>query len=175
MRRIILAFQSFFGILFTGRLPAGATAALGLARRAEKPAAAAPSEAAHAEQPPDRALQLLAILQRDGRFLDFFLEDISAYSDEQIGAAVREPHDRCREALQRYFKLTPVIDGVEGTFTRVPSQDSSTVRFIGNVPARPPEGGVLRHKGWRAASVSLPPLNPRQDVSVVAPAEIEIE
>ena len=36
-------------------------------------------------------------------------------------------------------------------------------------------GGILRHKGWRAASVQLPPLNLRQDLTVIAPAEIEIE
>ncbi len=79
------------------------------------------------------------------------------------------------EALKRYFNLAPVVDGVEGTFTRAPSQDASAVEFIGNVPAQPPAGGTLRHKGWRAVSANLPPLNPKQDITVLAPAEIEVE
>ncbi len=173
MRRIVLAFKSLFGILFTGQLSDEVAAELGLVR---PPKAAAPAaQAVPAQQPPDRALQLLAILQRDSRFLDFFMEDISAYADDQVGAAIREPHNQCRDALQRYFKMAPVIDGVEGTFVRSPSTDPAVVKFIGNVPAEPPPGGLLRHKGWRAASVSLPPLNPKQDPAVIAPAEIEIE
>lgn len=174
MKRIALAFRSFFGILFNGRLSEQVAGEFGYVKRSETPAAKAPAEPA-VQQPPDRALQLLAILQRDSRFLDFFMEDISAYSDDQVGAAVREPHGQCREALKRYFNLAPVVDGVEGTFTRAPSQEPSLVKFIGNVPAQPPSGGTLRHKGWRAVSANLPPLNPRQDVSVLAPAEIEVE
>ncbi len=175
MKRIVLAFRSFFGLLFSGRLSDEVIAELGLVRRPERTAASAATAAPAVQQPPDRALQLLAILQRDSRFLDFFLEDITAYSDDQVGAAIREPHDQCREALQRYFRLVPVIDGVEGTFSRAPSTDPAVVKFIGNVPAQPPAGGLLRHKGWRAASANLPPLNPKQDVSVIAPAEIEVE
>ena len=49
------------------------------------------------------------------------MEDVSAYSDDQVGAAVREPHDQCRDALARYFKLMPVIDGVEGTYAKAPA------------------------------------------------------
>jgi len=170
LRRIVLAFRSFFGILFTGRLSDQTAEALGLSRQAEAPAPAPPAASAS-----DGALQLLAILQRDSRLLDFLMEDISGYADEQVGAAIRELHGQCREALQQYLKLAPVIDGVEGSFARIPSADPSAVKLIGNVPAEPPPGGILRHKGWRAASVQLPPLNPKQDVSVIAPAEIEIE
>jgi hypothetical protein len=46
---------------------------------------------------------------------------------------------------------------------------------VGNVPATPPPGGTLRHKGWRAAKVDLPALAPKQDAAIIAPAEIEIE
>ena len=64
---------------------------------------------------------------------------------------------------------------MEGTYTRTPGADAALVKFIGNVPAGTPPGGVLRHKGWRAAKVDLPALDPRQDAAVIAPAEIEIE
>jgi hypothetical protein len=103
------------------------------------------------------------------------MEDIAGYSDDQVGAAVRGLHDQARESLSRYVKLDPVIDGVEGTFTKPAVSDPAAVKFIGNVPAGKPSGGLLRHKGWRAGKVDLPTLNPKQDAAIIAPAEIEIE
>jgi hypothetical protein len=127
-------------------------------------------------RPVDGALQLLAILQRDARLVDFIMEDVSGYADEQVGAAVRGLHEQCRQALARYLRLSPVIDGVEGTYTKVESSDPARVKFIGNLPAKgTPAGGTLRHKGWRAEKIDLPPVDRRQDLSVIAPAEIEVE
>lgn len=170
MNRLLLAFKSLFQILFQGALSEAVVTELGLARPAAKAAPAAPPA-----RTSDGALQMLAILQRDSRLIDFIMEDIAAYSDDQVGAAVRTLHDQCRESLHRYFTLQPVIDGVEGTFTRTPAADTSALKFIGNVPAGTPAGGVLRHRGWRAAKVELPAVNPRADATVIAPAEIEIE
>ena len=179
MRRISLAFRCFVSLLFRGRLSASLIAALGLTRRSASGAAPAPKPAteppASAVRTTDGALQMLSILQRDARLVDFLMEDIASYSDDQVGAAVRELHDQCRDAIARYITLQPVIDGVEGTFTQAPSKDPNVVRFIGNVPAKPPSGGVLRHKGWRAAKIDLPALGAKQDFTVLAPAEIEIE
>ncbi|MDE3165029.1 MAG: DUF2760 domain-containing protein [Acidobacteriota bacterium] len=150
---------------------------MNLARRgaapAAKPASAAP--APPSVRTSDGALQLLGILQRDSRLVDFLMEDIAGYSDDQVGAAVRELHDQCRDALARYLKLEPVIDGVEGTYAKAPGKDPALVKFIGNVPAQPPAGGTLRHKGWRASQVDLPALAAKQDAAIIAPAEIEIE
>ena len=119
---------------------------------------------------------MLGILQRDSRLIDFLMEDVSAYSDEQVGAAVRNLHDQSRESLQRYVRLVPVIDGVEGTFTKLDTNDPSAVKLLGNVPVSgKAPGGVLRHKGWRAEKVDLPPLSAGPGASIVAPAEVEIE
>jgi len=178
LSRIVLAFKSFFNILFHGQLSEGVITELGLSRRAApSPASktAAPAPTAPAVKTSDGALQILAILQRDSRLIDFLMEDISSYQDDQIGAAVRELHDQCRDAMARYVTLQPVIDGVEGTFTQAPSKDPNVVKFVGNVPATPPSGGILRHKGWRASKVDLPTLGARQDATILAPAEIEIE
>ena len=178
MSRILLAFRAFFNILFKGRLSDALASSLGLSRRAAAPAAAAkPSAAAPAPAATtsDGALQMLGILQRDSRLLDFLMEDVAAYTDDQIGAAVRELHDQCRDSVSRYVTLQPVIDGVEGTFVQAPSKDPNLVKFVGNVPAKPPSGGTLRHKGWRAAKVDLPALAAKQDATILAPAEIEIE
>lgn len=185
MNRIVLAFKCFFNLLFSGELSPETLTALNLTRRGSSPAAApktaAPKTAAAAApvapvvRTSDGALQLLGILQRDSRLVDFLMEDIAAYSDDQVGAAVRELHDQCRDAIGRYVKLEPVVDGVEGTYAKSPGKDANLVKFVGNVPAQPPAGGTLRHKGWRATRVDLPALSGKQDATVIAPAEIEIE
>jgi Domain of unknown function (DUF2760) len=172
--KIGLAFRAFFNLLFGGELSEGVLADLGLTKKSAtpvKPAAPPPPTRTTA----DGALQFLGILQRDSRLVDFLMEDISAYADDQVGAAVRELHDQCRDAVARYVTLQPVVDGVEGTFTKAPSKDPNVVKFIGNVPAKTPDGGTLRHKGWRASKIDLPALAAQQDATILAPAEIEIE
>ncbi|MCW5980385.1 MAG: DUF2760 domain-containing protein [Bryobacteraceae bacterium] len=177
MGRLSLAIRSFFALLFKGALPGDVVTKLNLDRKAAPPAAAPPKPAV---EPGHGALQMLAILQRDSRLVDFLMEDISSYSDDQIGAAVRGLHEQCREALHRYVRLAPVIDGVEGSFVRLsgPSAvfDPARVKLLGNVPAQGlPEGGLLRHKGWRADKVDLPPLDAKRDLTILAPAEVEVE
>ncbi|MGA2196313.1 MAG: DUF2760 domain-containing protein [Bryobacteraceae bacterium] len=172
--RIGLAFRCFFNLLFGGALSSAALSELGLVKRGAAPAARGAAPAA-VRTPADGALQILGILQRDSRLVDFLMEDIDGHADEQVGAAVREVHKQCRDSLARYVRLEPVIDGVEGTFAKAPSADPNVVKFIGNVPAKPPAGGTLLHKGWRAAKVDLPALGTGQDAAIVAPAEIEIE
>ena len=172
--KIGLAFRAFFNLLFGGKLSDDVITDLGLSKKTAapvKPAAIPPPTRGTS----DGALQFLGILQRDSRLVDFLMEDIKGYSDDQIGAAVRELHDQCRDAVARYVTLQPVIDGVEGTFAKAPSKDPNVVKFIGNVPAKTPDGGTLRHKGWRASKIELPILTTQQDASILAPAEIEIE
>lgn len=174
MSRISLAFRSFFGILFGGELAPDIASAFGYAKPVKEKPTPPPPPAA---KPSDGALQMLGILQRESRIVDFLMEDISSYSDDQVGAAVRSMQEACRAALTRYVKLGPVIDGVEGTFTNASAAgNAQAVKFIGNVPSgAPPKGGTLRHRGWKAEKVDLPAIGPKQDMTVVAPAEIEIE
>jgi hypothetical protein len=176
LNRILLAFRAFFALLFAGKLPEDLVAELGLtAKMAAKPQAPAKPPAPEVK-PADGALQLLGILQRDARILDFFMEDIAPYPDDQVGAAARDVHDRTREALTRHFAPAPVIDAVEGSVANPPDGNPALVKYVGNVPASgKPPAGLLRHKGWRATAVSLPALNSRQDLAVLAPAEIEVE
>src|SRR5207302_2940697 len=72
---------------------------------------AAPSSAIETTPAPERVLQkkaptrgealtLLAVLQREARFVDFIKEPIAAYTDAQIGAAVRSVHKDCAAALE---------------------------------------------------------------------------
>jgi Domain of unknown function (DUF2760) len=176
LSRIVLAFRSFFAILFSGKLPAEIAQELGFSPRQKAPPAAKPAPAVRTAQPSDGALQILGIMQRDSRFIDFLMEDISAYSDDQVGAAVRDLHQQCRDSLNRYLSLGPVIDGVEGSPTQLNTSDPATVRLLGNVPASgKASSGLLRHKGWKAEKIDLPPLAPGSNASVIAPAEVEIE
>ena len=175
MNRIILAFRCFFNLLFQGELSAETLTELNLTRKGPIVAPPPPKPAAPVAKTSDGALQLLGILQRDSRLIDFLMEDIAGYSDDQVGAAVRELHDQCRDAVSRYVTLQPVIDGVEGAFAQAPSKDPNLVKFVGNVPATPPAGGILRHKGWRASKIDLPVLAGKQDAAIIAPAEIEVE
>ena len=177
MNRITLAFRCFFSLLFSGQLSDATLTELGLTRKAAPPAAksAAAPAPAPAVRVADGALQILGILQRDSRLLDFLMEDVSPYSDEQVGAAVRELHKQSRETIKRYIDPIPVIDGVEGTYAKAPAGDPNLVKFVGNVPANRPAGGTLRHKGWRATKAELPAIAARQDVTILSPAEIEIE
>lgn len=175
MSRISSAFSSFFTILFNGELPAEVAEEFGYAKKAEeKPAPVAKAEPEIRTS--DGALQMLSILQRDARLIDFLMEDISAYSDDQVGAAVRSLHEQSRAALSRYVTLLPVIDAVEGTRTQIGKNEPNSVKLIGNVPANGKASqGILRHKGWRAQKVDLPKIPSSQDAKVLAPAEIEIE
>jgi hypothetical protein len=106
------------------------------------------------------------------------MEDIVSYSDDQVGSAVRAIHSDCKASLTRHLTLAPVIDGVEGTYHKLDASkapDPNRIKLIGNVPASGKvNGGTLRHRGWMTSSVNLPPLG-KQDPSVLAPAEIEVE
>jgi hypothetical protein len=171
LSRISAAFRSFFSILFSGVLPEDIASHFGYAKPAKAPEVPKISAS-------DGALQILHILQRDSRWIDFLMEDISAYSDDQIGSAVRSIHNDCKASLARHITLVPVIDGVEGTYQKLDASkapDPNRVKLIGNVPANGKvAGGTLRHRGWMTSSVNLPPLG-KQDASVLAPAEVEVE
>lgn len=174
MSRISSAFRSFFSILFSGELPADIAREFGF----EKPQPAPVVKTVELPKPSDGALQMLHILQRDSRLLDFLMEDVSAYTDDQIGAAVRTLHSDSKASLNRHLTLIPVIDGVEGTFQKIDgakAPDPNRIKLIGNIPASGKVGGgILRHRGWKASSINLPPLG-KQDASILAPAELEVE
>jgi hypothetical protein len=118
---------------------------------------------------------MLGLLQRDGRLIDFLSEDVAAYPDAQLGAAVRSIHTSCRQVLERYVKLDPVIASEEDQPVTVPAGfDPAAIKLVGNVTGEPPIRGVLRHRGWRVKEVTLPSLPQGSGRAIVAPAEVEI-
>ncbi len=121
-------------------------------------------------------LRLLALLQKEGRLIDFLKEDISSYSDAQVGAAVRDIHAKCRESIEEFVTLRPIFTEKEGAvITILQGYDPSTVKIMGKVKGKPPFQGILRHKGWKAHKESLPKQIAKTDCSVICPAEVEVK
>jgi hypothetical protein len=186
MGRLGLSFKAFFRILsdgaFAERVQAladgkalpGAPAA----PAAPAPATAKAVEPAAAPVAPARsdAITLLSVLQREARLVDFLKEDVAGYSNEQIGAAVRDVHRDAAGVLERMFSLQPVMSQSEGASVEVPAgSDAARVRLVGNVTGNPPFRGTLRHAGWEATKVQLPEWNgSTASARVVAPAEVEL-
>lgn len=123
------------------------------------------------------ALTLLSVLQREGRLVDFLEEPITDYTDQQIGAAVRDVHKDCGAALKRLFAIEPLRTESEGAEVTVASgYDSAEFQLTGNVSGSGPYRGELCHPGWRATKVELPEWTGRDEsAEIVAPAEVEIK
>ena len=147
--RIKLAFAAFFTILFKGRVPTAPSLPLASRRRLQPTAV----------DTHDRAVQMLALLQREGRLIDFVLEDLTAYSDAQIGAAARDVHAGCHRVLERYVTLEAILPGREGEAVTVGQDrqfDPAAFHLVGNVAGQPPFRGTLLHPvGARPAFIFL--------------------
>ncbi len=121
-------------------------------------------------------LHSLSVLQREGRLLDFFTEDLNLYEDDQIGAAVRSIQEDCKRAIKKYIDPKPVIEKAEGeTILIEPGFDIDSITLVGNVFGAPPFTGILKHRGWKAGKNEIPNLSDIQDASVIIPAEVEIQ
>lgn len=185
MHRLVLAIRAFFQILFHAELaqqvariltddssssatpPAAETATTAPVATAARPAVPRPS-------PRNDALTLLATLQREARFLDFMQESLAAYSDAQIGAAVRDVHRETAQVLERMFAFHPVVAEGEGAEVSV-SGDVERYQIVGNVTGQPPFRGKLVHHGWEAERCELPIWSGTAAAArVVAPAEVEV-
>jgi hypothetical protein len=175
LSRIGLAFSALFGVLGDSELAARFVALRGGAEPVPAPGAAPPTVPVLKQASPDAALQLLALLQRDARLIDFVGENLSGYNDAQIGAAARVVHEGCAKVLREHFSIVPVRDEVEGSRITLPAGfDAAAVRLTGNVVGDPPFNGSLSHRGWRVAEVRLPKLAEGHDTRVLAPAEVEL-
>jgi len=174
--RLWFAYVAFFKVLFD---PTFASRAAALAEgKVEEPKALPPAkkEKAAPEKPAsDAALQLLALFQREGRFVDFLEEDVTTFSDADVGAAARVVHDGCRKALHDHAKIAPVRTEDEGTKVTVKEgTPPAAVKLVGNVSGSAPFSGTLRHRGWRIDDLALPTAVDGHDPRYVAPAEVEL-
>jgi hypothetical protein len=195
MNRLYFALACFFAVLFKGRLPGGAGAYLleadrpgivpknddeGVKVAAEVVVPAVVSEGQGAREAriafrSEGALSLLALLQREGRLVDFLRESLDGYQDADIGVAVRDVHRGCRKVLEEHLKLEPVMPGQEEAVVVIPvGFDPGEVRLVGDTRGAPPFRGTLVHHGWRAVEVRFPTLSEGVDRRVLAPAEVRV-
>lgn len=143
--------------------------------KVEEPEARPKSAREIAQDTERQSLHLLGLLQREGRLMDFFSEDLSLYDDAQIGAAARAVHESCKKLVEARLKPVAVIASEEGETVSVePGFDPSAIRLSGNVAGSPPFKGVLRHRGWKASRYEMPELISQSDPRIIAPAEVEI-
>nr|WP_081504055.1 DUF2760 domain-containing protein [Methylococcus capsulatus] len=127
------------------------------------------------ETTPDAALQLLTLLQKEARFIDFVQENIAHYSDAEIGAAARVVHEGCHKVIGQVFDLAPVRSETEGSRLTLPKGfDAASVRLSGNIVGEPPFTGTLVHRGWRVENIRLPKVAEGHDVRILAQAEVEL-
>ena len=189
LQRIPLAFGAFFSILSSPAVaarvdrlhradvpaPCAAPATAVTPAAPVASAASATAAAARHQATPDAALQLLALLQRDARLIDFVQEDVAAYADADIGVAARIVHEGCRKVLREYFTIAPVRSEAEGSRISLDAGfDAAAIRLTGNVVGSAPFKGSVSHRGWRATDVRLPKLAASHDVTVLAQAEVEL-
>lgn len=176
--RLALAISAFWRILNSQDFAAGVYRLRqdGVSAQTEPPPV--PSVAAAPrlrETDLDSALQLLGLLQQEGRFVDFLQENVAGYSDADIGGAARVVHEGCSRALREHLGVTPIRSEEEGTrVTLEQGFNASEIRLTGNVVGKPPFTGTLMHRGWRAAEFRLPKLVEGHDVRVLAAAEVEL-
>ncbi len=174
-KRLPIAFAAFFSILSSSRYAARVRDLQQGEAPAAAPAPVTPTPAPLTEATPDAALQLLALLQRDARLIDFTQESLAGYSDADVGGAARLVHEGCAKVLREHFTLVPVRQEAEGSrITLNPGFDARAIRLTGNVVGQAPFQGSLSHQGWRATSVRLPKLAASHDASVLAQAEVEL-
>jgi hypothetical protein len=133
-------------------------------------------DSSKAQEPELGHLRLLALLQKEARLVDFIKEDISCFSDAQVGAAVRKIHADCGKNLEEFITMRPLMNETEGAHVTVPhGYDPNAIKVIGKIAGQPPYQGILRHKGWKAHKLSLPRQVGKSDHSVIYPAEIEVK
>ncbi|MGM0440331.1 MAG: DUF2760 domain-containing protein [Chlamydiota bacterium] len=158
--RIVAAVKAFFKVL---RTPQAAEKLLD-----DKSSSQEGGDYAH--------LRLLGILQDKGRLVDFLKEDLSSFSDAQVGAAVRKVHQDCSKSIEDLVTLRPVMSEGEGSKVTVPKDyNPAEVKVVGNVKGGPPFEGILRHPGWKAHKLSLPKQVGNLEREIVAPAEVEVK
>lgn len=126
-------------------------------------------------KPSGESVRLLGLLQRDARLIDFLMENIQPYSDDQVGASVRDIHAKAKAVVQKHLTLEPVMSQAEGDKVTIPAGfDASAIRLVGNVGGKPPFNGTLQHAGWKVKKIDLPKPAEGVDEFVLMPAEVEI-
>ena len=137
--------------------------------------AATPEPVVLKEATPDAALQLLSLLQKEARFLDFVKENVEVYNDADVGAAARVVHSGCVKVVDEYFSLESIrTEDEESKITVSEGFNAAEIRLTGNIVGKAPFTGTLVHKGWKVTNMRLPKLTQGHDAQIIAAAEVEL-
>ncbi len=169
----IIGFALYFGKVLS-KSPADATTKDEVA--AEVTIETTPKAEEKPQAPVDHsALQLLSLLQQEGRLIDFLYEDVSEYQDADIGAAARVIHQGSQKVLKQYFTLSPIrTEEEESRITLDAGFNTQEIQLTGNVTGSAPFTGTLVHKGWRVDQTNLPVVAEGHDCNIIAKAEVEL-
>lgn len=117
---------------------------------------------------------VFSILQRDGRFVDFLMDDLADIPDSSVGAVARTVHDGCRKTLKDYAVFEPVrAEEERSEITVEEGFDPNRIRLSGSISGEPPFKGVLIHHGWALKEAKFPVS--LAGGNAVVPAEVEID
>lgn len=120
------------------------------------------------------AVTLMSLLQREARLVDLIQEDLTHFSDAQIGAAARPALESTRKTLQRVMPVRALDDSGEGSEVTAPVDRPARYRWIGATAGGQSATGKLVHQGWIAEKIDLPKFaGDSGDALVVAAAEVQ--
>lgn len=118
-------------------------------------------------------IRFLTLLQKEGRLLDFLMQDISSFDDRQISTAARYVHSHCSQLIKESFEIQAVHPSKEGSPITILDENLDQYSFIDS--NKPLTEGILLHRGWKANKVALPPNDePEKSIKrLITPAQVK--
>lgn len=129
------------------------------------------------DRPDDHAeiAQLLTLMQQHGRLLDFVSEDITHFSDQQVGAVARVLHGGLKKVLADCVRFAPILLPNEQDQVQVAvGFDAQRIRLQGSIHGNGPYQGQLIHGGWQLNAVLLPTRGADYQACILQAAEVEV-
>ncbi|MCO4784111.1 MAG: DUF2760 domain-containing protein [Candidatus Cloacimonetes bacterium] len=121
------------------------------------------------------ACALLSLLQKEARLIDFVQEDLSDVGDSQMGSVSKLIHKDLQKVFSQFVKIEAVADVEEGgTIHLAEGYSNKEFKLTGNVDAKAPFDGTLRHKGWLVSKMNLPKRAKKDQNRVIMAAEVEV-
>ena len=122
-------------------------------------------------------IAFLGRLQDKGRFVDFLMDDISGYRDEEVGQAARVVYEGCRSVMKEHLTVEPLHSSAEGSRITVPEgYRAADYQLSGRLKGEAPFQGTLVHRGWKVTSARFPKVMVSEEGSLpnLAPAQVEV-
>ncbi len=121
------------------------------------------------------ACALLSLLQKEARFIDFVMEDVSELEDAQVGAVCKRIHKDLARVAGEFVGIEAISDAVEGERVQIQvGYDPAEFQLSGDVDQKPPFDAQLKHKGWRVRSLTLPRRSDVAQGKILQAAQIHV-